>query len=601
MEDVLRDMPFVLVRQNSRGMAEISVRGSESRQVAVLLDGVPLTLAWDHRTDPAIIPLLGAQSLSLVRGLPSMLTGPNVLGGVIEVDVGRPGRGATARTDLRATMGVDDAGYRAVGVAGTRVTDRDGGARLVTRGGAGYRSRDGLALAGGVVDPAAQDGLRTNSDSQELSGFGSLHWEGLQGRWMSLSASAFRAERGVPPELHLQQPRLWRYPLEWQSVAALSAGTGQRDTPWGTGDLEASFGLNAGEQYIDAFSSLAYQDVVETEIGRSQTYTFRLLGDHTLGRDGELKAAATFADVHHTEVLDGTERNQYRQRLWSVASEVAWQLPGSTRLSTGLALDGADTPETGGRAALGSLSAMGGRLGLTTLAWRPDVQFHGSFSSRSRFPALRELYSGALGRFLPNPDLKPERLRAFEAGATFKQPGIEIQSTVFRHNLSDAVVRTRTDQGQFLRVNRDQIRSFGLELMVNAKVGPAALLGDVTLQSVEIEDVLGAAGAVRPEHMPEFRTGLELDAPLPGGITALTRFNYTGSQYCVHPDFDTEVQLDASARMDFGVRRSWSLPRSVWQRLRMSLSFDNLTNATAYDQCGMPQPGRTVRVGLELM
>ncbi|HEX8358941.1 MAG TPA: TonB-dependent receptor plug domain-containing protein, partial [Longimicrobium sp.] len=233
VEDALRELPFVHVRQNSRGMAEISVRGSESRQVAVLLDGVPLSLAWDHRTDPSVIPLLGVRSLSLVRGLPSLLGGPNVLGGVVEVDVGRgAGREENA---VRAMAGWDDAGHRAAGASATGVAGR-----WVARAGAGFRSRDGLALPRAVIDSAGHGGLRANSDVEQASAFGVARWEGPARSWVSLSGSAFRAERGVPPELHLAAPRLWRIPQEWQGVAALTAGSGRRRTAWGTGEVEAS-------------------------------------------------------------------------------------------------------------------------------------------------------------------------------------------------------------------------------------------------------------------------------------------------------------------------------------------------------------------------
>ena len=49
LDQLLRRMPLLHVRTNSRGESELSARGSESRQVAVLVDGVPITLAWDAR------------------------------------------------------------------------------------------------------------------------------------------------------------------------------------------------------------------------------------------------------------------------------------------------------------------------------------------------------------------------------------------------------------------------------------------------------------------------------------------------------------------------------------------------------------------------
>ena len=93
---------------------------------------------------------------------------------------------------------------------------------------------------------------------------------------------------------------------------------------------------------------------------------------------------------------------------------------------------------------------------------------HASLSERSRFPALRELYSGALNRFTPNPDLKPETLMALEGGFTLSAASGTTRSTLqvtgFRHALEDAVVRiTLANPTRFMRVNRDRIESAGAE------------------------------------------------------------------------------------------------------------------------------------------
>ncbi|MEE2897670.1 MAG: TonB-dependent receptor plug domain-containing protein, partial [Gemmatimonadota bacterium] len=44
MEEVIRSMPLVVVRRNSRGEAQPSIRGSDERQIGVFMDGVPLTV-----------------------------------------------------------------------------------------------------------------------------------------------------------------------------------------------------------------------------------------------------------------------------------------------------------------------------------------------------------------------------------------------------------------------------------------------------------------------------------------------------------------------------------------------------------------------------
>ncbi|HET7274674.1 MAG TPA: TonB-dependent receptor [Longimicrobiaceae bacterium] len=590
LEMVLREMPFVQVRQNSRGQTEIAVRGSESRQVAVLMDGIPLTIGWDHRTDPSIVPMMGARSVMLVRGLSSVLHGPNVLGGVIEVDVsqgGTPALDMPQEVQLRA--GLDHlGGYALSAVGGQPVQFTNGD--LEIRAGIGYSSRPGYALASDVNDPAAEDGIRTNTDAEHVDGFAALRYHSLDGGWLGFSASAYKGERGVPAELHVEEPRLWRYPDSSRLLAVLSGGTGMVTTPLGEGDLEASFGVDLGTTEIESFTTNQYDVIAGTESGDDRTLTFRALGDHTIGA-GMLSSAFTYADVTHDELIDGTEANRYRQRLWSLGSELSFPVAGTAEISGGIVIDGADTPESGDKPPLDRLWAWGGRLGGTTLIGE-DVRLHASLSSRARFPSLRELYSGALGRFEPNPDLRPERLLGGEAGATLQRDNLELQGVVFHHRLSDAIVRASVGNGMLRRENQHEIRSTGIELLAGWNAEGISILGDLMVQRVNVIDPSVPSGERLPEHMPTFRTGADLTIPVGLGVRALAAAQYTGEQFCVHPDLETKVELGGSFRADLGLDRAWD-------GFRTTLSLDNVGDSAIYDVCGLPQPGRTLRLTVE--
>src|SRR5690606_6317308 len=156
--------------------------------------------------------------------------------------------------------------------------------------------------------------------------------------------------------------------------------------------------------------------------------TVRLLGDHTLGQSAMLTGALTYIDVNHDEILDRVEEHHYRQRLWSAAAEVSTAFGRSGRLSGGVAFDAADTPESGDKPPLGRISSWGGRLGASVLALGETTRLHAAVSRRARFPSLRELYSGALGRFEPNPALEPEKLLGVETGATARAGEVELQA-----------------------------------------------------------------------------------------------------------------------------------------------------------------------------
>ena len=600
LDQALRELPFILVRRNTRGEMELSVRGSDSRQAAVMVDGVPLTLGWDHRADPSVVPLTGAQSLTLVRGLSSLLHGPNSLGGVVEVTVTGSGTGHGQPRAMALATDVDQFGGAGVSLSGRTTLGADG--RVTLRAGAGFRDRPGFALGHDITDLGGDRDLRTNSDVRHLDGFASLRWQSRGGAFTGLTLSAFQAERGVPPELHVAEPRLWRYPDQRRALAVGTVGTGARPTPWGMGGVQASLGVNAGTVEIEAFDTPAYDQVVGTETGDERTITGRVLGEHSLGR-ATVRAAATLADVTYDEALDDAPAARYRQRLWSVASEVTAPLGARVQVAAGLAVDGASTPEAGGREALGALTRPGGRVGLTAQA-ADDLRLHVSASRRSRFPALRELYSGALNRFLPNPRLKPETLLGFEAGATKTWATVELQGVAFQHYLKDAVVRTTLPDRRFFRENRNEIRSTGVELLGGWRhPSGVSLLADLTAQRVRVADVLAGGAAERAEHQPELQGGVNLGVPLPLGVRGLATVRHTGRQYCTNPDLGAQEVLGGQTSGDVQAERSWSLGRAasgLFRTMRVTLAVDNVADAAAYDICGLPMPGRTARVMVEL-
>ena len=594
LERVLRGIPLLHVRRNARGEAEISARGSDSRQVALLVDGVPLTLAWDARADVSVIPASAPQEVDFTRGLSSMLYGPNVLGGVVELSVGQSFVQPPAASAEVAAEVDHLGGYGARAVVALPVTTDAGG--LLVRAGGSRRDSPGFPRPRGVVEPVPVDGdLRLNTDVTNLDGFLSVRYHDYGGAWMAASGSTVLAERGIAAELGVDDgARFWRYPHVSRTVMVGSAGTGDRTTSLGRGDLEASIGVDLGRTDIDAYTDRTYTTQDGFENGVDRTLTARLLGDHTLGARGDLRAAFTVSDIRHDESLPDAEA-RYRQRLWSVGAETVWralEYGGAVdflRISVGGAYDLAQTPESGGREPLGTLRQWGGRIGATLGLAGGATVVHGGVSRRARFPSLRELYSGALNRFAPNPDLRPEHLIALEAGITTRRGVAEVQAVAFRHQMNDAVVRTTLPDLRFMRVNRNQLESMGIELLASLSVGRATVGGDLTLQSVNLTDT--EAGVVnRPENLPEVVGGVHGAVALPLAFHVSAEARFTGSQFCIDPGTGEDTRLGAGAVVNAQVARTW------WSgRLDTRVAVDNLGDVALYDQCGLPQAGRLLR------
>ena len=608
LEQVLREVPLLHVRTNSRGEAEIAARGSESRNVAILVDGVPITLAWDARADVSIIPATAFREVEFVPGLPSMLHGPNVTGGILDVRLGRS-LVQPQSPSTQAAVSVDHLGSVGTSLDAAVPIEAQHGTWLF-QGGAGFRDTPGMPLANDVNErPRSEEELRLNTDGQELDGFLAGRYRSAGGAWASVSGLTFKGERGIAAELGVpdEDARFWRYPHVSRTLLISTLGSGRRASPFGSrASIEAGFGYDTGRTEIDAFTSPAYDTLDSFEDGRDRTLSAHVLARQELGSEGELTGSLTGASVRHDELIpDGEFR--YRQELWSAGLETSWKLIenrggiGELSLRAGGAYDVAETPETGGKESLGRLDDWGALLGVSLRLSDHRTAMHAGLSRRGRFPSLRELYSGALNRFAPNPDLQPENTVSGELGISTHGQSAEVQASFFYHGVEDAVVRVRLEDGRFMRVNSNALESFGTELVGSYAPGPWRLAGHLVLQDVSLSD----SGQNRePENMPEFVAGLGANVLFLRALTVGGDIEYTGDQFAIDPVTGEDATLEGAAMVNAYVSRSWRLghrsERDIFTRLTTRIAVENIFDAVHYQQFGLPEAGQRFRFELRL-
>ena len=126
------------------------------------------------------------------------------------------------------------------------------------------------------------------------------------------------------------------------------------------------------------------------------------------------------------------------------------------------------------------------------------------------------------------------------------------------------------------------------------------LNGDALLQSIRVFDATANDAERHAENNPEVRGRLELGVPLPWQIRGFATARHTGTQYCLNADTQNEMTLGSATATDLAVQRSVSVVSGPFRTLRTVLSFDNVGNAAVFDQCGLPQPGRTLRLMMTL-
>jgi iron complex outermembrane receptor protein len=129
-----------------------------------------------------------------------------------------------------------------------------------------------------------------------------------------------------------------------------------------------------------------------------------------------------------------------------------------------------------------------------------------------------------------------------------------------------------------------------------------SISADLLAQDIKVTDKTVPDGDRLPEHQPEVRGGIELGVPLFFAAEGMAAVRYTGSQHCLHPDTGEFVKLGSETVGNVGLQRTWRVRAGtgLLSSLKTMLAVDNVTDSAVYDQCGLPQPGRTLRFGIQL-
>jgi iron complex outermembrane recepter protein len=585
-------LPSTSLAVTSRGETHAMVRGAPERHVQTFLDGIPLNIPWDERVDLATIPMLGIGGIEGRRGPATLLDGPGAIAGSVRL-LPPPPAGPRPRTTLRSA-----AGSHALGQIELSHRQRTGAWDLLGAGGA--MTRDGWRRPGG--------GQRPGSDARQWSLLlrGSRP-VGSDGR-LSLLATGFTTERGVPPEEHLgDAARFWRYPIRERCLAGASL-TLPLDAR-GDWDLGVVAAVDAFHQEIDPRGPdgwgqprLPGQDY---EKNWDRTAHTRLRLTRWLSDQATVAVQTAARYTHHREqLLVAGPLRDHAQWLASVAVEGEALVARSWTLHAGLGWDHAATPEAGAQRPSEPRQALAAHLRLTH-DLQQDLAVYLAAGRRSRFPSLRESYSGALGRFVVNPDLGPERQDQVELGLFQARGSWQWQAAAFLGRLTDGIEREAIDEGRFQRVNRGRIEVPGIEVSGtwSPQPGLAANWQHTWLEARVVTD-----GIRRPaEDRPAYLSRAELVWQPETGVGTLLGARLIGPRWSADSLAPAGLRRLAAGVL-WDVRLSWRLATgstipgrlASLDRAEVFLRLDNLLDARVESQTGLPMPGRMLSGGVSL-
>ena len=152
---------------------------------------------------------------------------------------------------------------------------------------------------------------------------------------------------------------------------------------------------------------------------------------------------------------------------YTVGLEHEWSYH-NISLSTGLGLNLLDPILANGQALRRDITTLDGRLGIH-YALSETWKMTASMGHKTRFPTLKELYSGQSGKNIPNPNLSEESSFNMEIGFSHNWAGANrIALTIFDSEITNLIVDKKIgvdEEGkdQFQLQNIGKARHTGLE------------------------------------------------------------------------------------------------------------------------------------------
>ena len=544
VSDVLRDVPGVAVGRVP-GQTQIRLRGAEANHTLVLIDGIEVSDPYAGEFDFGTLIADEAARIEVLRGQQSAIYGSDAIGGVIQYITlgGRDAPGAAARIEA-GSFGTLNGAARIAGYSGDldyalsatlNTTDGTPGARGGTRDLANDSGAVSLkttfaptsdARLTGVLRYARTDAEFNDSDSDPASPTFGFQVDSPGNRFQNEAVYAL-----VRGEVDLLDDR-WTHALSAQIADTRRDGFASTGRSYGSegqrlkGSYDTTLRIEAGglTHRVTAALDVERERFRNTDptgfafTGRRQIDNIGLVGQYAIDLGDRASASASIRRDWNDQFADTTT---YRL-------QASYRIAAATRV-------------------------------------------RGAAGSGVKNPSFYELYGFVDGRFIGNPDLRPEKSSGWEIGIDQSLFGerASIGVTYFESELDDEIF-TSFPPPNFVASpsNRDTVSERnGVEVSGEARLGEAWRVNGAYTYLRSREN--GTREVRRPSHT----ASLAVDWRVPGdagGVTLVARYNVLESL----PAFSSNQPLTL---LDISNNHLSDLPASIGN-LTLLQSLDVGTN-----------------------
>jgi vitamin B12 transporter len=563
--------------------AAVSIRGSSTNQVLVLVDGLPVS---DPSTGLVDLSKLGLapsdlESIEVVRGGASAQYGPDAVGGVILITTKKGGRG-TSRPLLELSLAnrsrlpfssVSGSGFSAMVVpasAASLVDGQEAGLRLSLPGGL-VLSAGGERAANAYLYRDSSGVKRTRANADMLSGQALLGWRGALGSGiMDASLGASLRDLGVPgpassptPEAREEDSSL-RAALAWATDSFFSDRLAFS---------AKAYGLSSRTVFREDPQAAA-DDNLASRLGLDPSWSI-LLGPG-MKLDTGLQARYERLDSSNVATASGGAPERLTLGAWVEPKFTSgpWTIAPAARIGWT-----SDFP-SGLSFSLGAARDLGEGLSLSA-----------NLSTAYRAPSFDDLWWPAAAGVEGNPGLKPETSWGGDIGARWAKKGVSLQASAYARYVEDVILWQEGADAVWRPSNYGAALYPGLELEAGLEgEGPwSARLSWQYQHSYVLSGGLALGDDLRVPMVPEqsFRLGLGREL---GGLRASVDLEYTGLRYYKMAN----IAYDP-AHLVVNAHLRWALEKGG----ALSLDGLNLLDERYESVQGYPMPGFSLRLGWE--
>ncbi|MCP5062372.1 MAG: TonB-dependent receptor, partial [Ignavibacteriae bacterium] len=335
-----------------------------------------------------------------------------------------------------------------------------------------------------------------------------------------------------------------------------------------------------------------------TEYNDDLTFYGRLLYSSVLSQNSLLKFIASGLSSLHNEkfLVTGLTEMDYSQRTFSVGTEYEYFNDNLFSI-VGISLDGQSTPLTGAFPSKKTITDFGTNFSVA-YNFSSSLSTQINIGRKTRFPTLREMFSGALGKFIPNPDLKSEVSYSAESGINYSHNNTTHQIIFFLSFVNDGIVRTTISDTTFRRINESEIRNYGVEFTnkidlldkLSLNLNLSYLNSFAKNQNGNFIDTL--------EYKPQFILNGNLNYNFSQNIETVFEANFIGEEFAFKDGTEGFKKLDNYLLVNF--RFLYKFPISKNGNLDFYFRANNIFDKLYYTQWGLPEAGRQFFIGTTL-